>query len=522
MARHRLSRDQVIWAFGPDLEPVLEIEPGDVVTFETNDCFTGQITSEADLVTDIDLGRINSATGPVAVRGAEPGDSLVAEILDVRPVEWGVATLIPGFGQLSGLVAGARDADVPGAGRDGEDERQDLVPGETDGRRRRRRDRRRDARDRARGAARRQPRRPLARQGIAHLLSRCVSRAGCSPSATCTRRWATARSASPASRSRARSTSASMCSSGKQATWPVTELDDRWVPHAIGARLRRRARARLGGGCQAPRRPARLHDRGRVHLPLGRLRRRRCAGVQAGGGFRHDRALLDSEDRRLPGAVPRLVGRQEPVFSHTETCLVLSAVNGSRVPVAPALAQRHPREPRHQVELRRPHVAERDRVDPERRRPSRSSDARSGPGATTSYSSKPSRVGVTVNGRIVSPAGSRCRSGSITSITKHPPGSRCAAAFSEARDLRVLRGQVHDRVEDEVGDREAALDRGRREIADRDADLLGAGLGLQPRHHRLREVDAVHADAALCQRQRDPAGADARARAPHRRLRGRR
>jgi len=34
------------------------------------------------------------------VRGAEPGDSLVVEILDVRPIEWGVATLIPGFGQL--------------------------------------------------------------------------------------------------------------------------------------------------------------------------------------------------------------------------------------------------------------------------------------------------------------------------------------------------------------------------------------------------------------------------------------
>jgi amidase len=100
VAQHRLSRDQVIWSFGPDLQPVLEVEPGDVVTFETNDCFTGQIRSEADLVTDIDLERINSATGPVAVRGAEPGDSLVAEILDVRPIEWGVATLIPGFGQL--------------------------------------------------------------------------------------------------------------------------------------------------------------------------------------------------------------------------------------------------------------------------------------------------------------------------------------------------------------------------------------------------------------------------------------
>ena len=98
--QHFLSRDQVIWSFGPDLQPVLEVEPGDTVTFQTNDCFTGQIRSESDLVTEIDLSRINSATGPVAVRGAEPGDSLIAEILDVRPIEWGVATLIPGFGQL--------------------------------------------------------------------------------------------------------------------------------------------------------------------------------------------------------------------------------------------------------------------------------------------------------------------------------------------------------------------------------------------------------------------------------------
>jgi amidase len=96
----RIGREDVVWAFGPDLEPVLEVEPGATVTFETNDCFTGQIQSEDDLVTEIDLERINSATGPVAVRGAEPGDSLIVEILDVRPIEWGVATLIPGFGQL--------------------------------------------------------------------------------------------------------------------------------------------------------------------------------------------------------------------------------------------------------------------------------------------------------------------------------------------------------------------------------------------------------------------------------------
>lgn len=95
-----ITRDSVIWAFGPDIDPVVEVDPGAVVRFETNDCFTGQIRSEDDLVTEIDFNRINSATGPVAVRGAEPGDSLVVELLEVIPIEWGVATLIPGYGQL--------------------------------------------------------------------------------------------------------------------------------------------------------------------------------------------------------------------------------------------------------------------------------------------------------------------------------------------------------------------------------------------------------------------------------------
>ena len=99
---HVVTRDNVIWGCGPDLEPVLEVEPGAVVRFETNDCFTGQIQTEDDLVTAIDFERVNSATGPVAVRGAEPGDSLVVELLEVNPGPRGFATLIPGIGQLIG------------------------------------------------------------------------------------------------------------------------------------------------------------------------------------------------------------------------------------------------------------------------------------------------------------------------------------------------------------------------------------------------------------------------------------
>jgi amidase len=103
-SQHRLGREEVVWSFGPAMEPVLEVEPGSIVTLETNDCFTGQIKSEADLVTEIDFQRVNGATGPIAVRGAEPGDSLVVELVQVRPVGRGFATLIPGYGQLHDKV----------------------------------------------------------------------------------------------------------------------------------------------------------------------------------------------------------------------------------------------------------------------------------------------------------------------------------------------------------------------------------------------------------------------------------
>ena len=90
------------------MEPVLEIEPGEVVTLETNDCFTGQIQTEADLVTEIDFERVNGATGPIAVRGAEPGDSLVVELLEVRPDEQGLRDADPRHGPADRAGAARR------------------------------------------------------------------------------------------------------------------------------------------------------------------------------------------------------------------------------------------------------------------------------------------------------------------------------------------------------------------------------------------------------------------------------
>ena len=110
---------------------------------------------------------------------------------------------------------------------------------------------------------------------------------------------------------------------------------------------------------------------------------------------------------------------------------------------------------------------------------------------------------------MVSPNGSRCRSGKPTSITKHPPGSRCAATFWKQATCASCVDEVLDRVVDEVGDPEGAVHSRRREVADHDRDALASRLRTQAPDHRLGKVDPVHLDAALCQRQCNAPRADA-------------
>ncbi len=101
----RLSRDQHVFHFRADAEPVLSVEPGTVMEIETWDCYRGQVTSEEHTPDTVDESLINPATGPIAVRGAEPGDSLSVTLLDIRPESRGSAMCQPDWGQLGHLVA---------------------------------------------------------------------------------------------------------------------------------------------------------------------------------------------------------------------------------------------------------------------------------------------------------------------------------------------------------------------------------------------------------------------------------
>ena len=69
-----IKRDNVVYAMSAENVPVARVQSGDTIAFETQDCFSGQITCAKDRTGGLDWSRINPATGPMYVEGAEIGD----------------------------------------------------------------------------------------------------------------------------------------------------------------------------------------------------------------------------------------------------------------------------------------------------------------------------------------------------------------------------------------------------------------------------------------------------------------
>jgi amidase len=111
MAEFILNKDQKAFAFDPTIPPALTIASGDTVTFETGD-FAYERLANGEKVEDIGLENFNAVTGPVYVEGAEPGDALKIDILDVQVVRaWSV--WLPGFGGLGGKTTDAHVMQTP-------------------------------------------------------------------------------------------------------------------------------------------------------------------------------------------------------------------------------------------------------------------------------------------------------------------------------------------------------------------------------------------------------------------------
>lgn len=100
----RISRENVIYKFTNNMKAIDEINPGDRIIVETNDCWSQQIESEDQLIDKIDYDILNPATGPIYIKGAEPGDVVKVKIEDININNWGSALTVPNEGVLGDQV----------------------------------------------------------------------------------------------------------------------------------------------------------------------------------------------------------------------------------------------------------------------------------------------------------------------------------------------------------------------------------------------------------------------------------
>ncbi|TFK34559.1 Acetamidase/Formamidase [Crucibulum laeve] len=78
----------------PDIPAIATVKPGETFKIECVDWTGAQIgnNDNSDDVMNVDLTKVHNLSGPIAVEGAEPGDCLVVDILDITPFEkmpWG-------------------------------------------------------------------------------------------------------------------------------------------------------------------------------------------------------------------------------------------------------------------------------------------------------------------------------------------------------------------------------------------------------------------------------------------------
>ena len=94
--------EQLAYAFG-GRDPLLTVPPGTVVELSTEDCFAGNVRSVEDLPSEVcTFPFLNPVTGPIAVEGAEVGDTLAVHFVEIVPArDHGFSSTFPHFGALT-------------------------------------------------------------------------------------------------------------------------------------------------------------------------------------------------------------------------------------------------------------------------------------------------------------------------------------------------------------------------------------------------------------------------------------
>ena len=102
MSEFSLSAEPTHSRWNRALPPRLRIASGDTVHIECVDSSGAQVSPSMTLAEylKIDRDKIHALTGPIFIKGAEPGDILQVDILEVAHKGWGWTSVVPGLGFL--------------------------------------------------------------------------------------------------------------------------------------------------------------------------------------------------------------------------------------------------------------------------------------------------------------------------------------------------------------------------------------------------------------------------------------
>jgi acetamidase/formamidase len=100
---HYFPSDQVHFTWDAGNAPVLTIDSGDTIVVHTRDVSDNQVTPEStsEVIAGLNWDRVYPLAGPIAVQGAQPGETLAVEVLDLHTQGWGWTAILPGLGLLS-------------------------------------------------------------------------------------------------------------------------------------------------------------------------------------------------------------------------------------------------------------------------------------------------------------------------------------------------------------------------------------------------------------------------------------
>ena len=99
-----IIKDNYIFRMGDGMENAVHVKQGEIVIFDARDGFNNQIPDESYVMDRLDWSGVNPATGPVYIEGAEKGDVLKVEIIDIDVAPEGTMCALPDSGVLGADV----------------------------------------------------------------------------------------------------------------------------------------------------------------------------------------------------------------------------------------------------------------------------------------------------------------------------------------------------------------------------------------------------------------------------------